>query len=112
MKGLLLLALIPIALTAAAQPMDHSSMPGMVMPGDTQKPTKKLTGKPGSVKPSGQSMPDHASMPGMNMNGSPGHDMAAMGATEIPHGRLRRHPKIAQRIVSTLLRLWVVRAHS
>jgi hypothetical protein len=50
MKGLLLLGLIPIALTAAAQPMDHSSMPGMVMPGDTQKPTKKVTGKPGSVK--------------------------------------------------------------
>jgi copper resistance protein B len=160
MKGLLLLGLIPIALTAAAQPMDHSSMPGMVMPGDTQKPTKKETGKPDSVKqkapaiksesrgkasgmapmdhssmpgmkmpaahnaaqdhssmpgmsmppgqampgmkmpaagstpqampgmsmPSAQSMPDHASMPGMNMNGSPGHDMAAMGATEIPHG--------------------------
>jgi copper resistance protein B len=160
MKGLLLLGLIPIALTAAAQPMDHSSMPGMVMPGDTQKPTNKVTGKtdsvtqkspakkptprgkasamtpidhssmqgmktpaarpaaqdhssmpgmnmppsqsmpgmkmpaagsapqamPGMSMPAGQSMPNQASMPGMNMNGPPGHDMAAMGATEIPHG--------------------------
>lgn len=183
MKRLLLLGLIPIAVTAAAQTMDHSSMPGMVMPGDSQKPAKSSTKKPAPTKqkapaqkaaspgkapamapmdhssmpgmkmpaakpaaqdhssmpgmampagqsmpgmdmpaqpqksssmpgmtmpdhssmpgmkmpaagsgsmpgmnmPSGQAMPDHAAMPGMNMN-SPGHDMAAMGTAEIPHG--------------------------
>ncbi len=190
MKRLLLLGLIPIAVTAAAQTMDHSSMPGMVMPGDSQKPAKSSTKKPapttqkapaqkaaspgkapaiapmdhssmpgmkmpaakpaaqdhtsmpgmamppgqsmsgmdlpaqpqksssmpgmtmpagqpampdhssmpgmkmpaagsgsmpGMNMPPGQAMPDHAAMPGMNMN-SPGHDMAAMGTAEIPHG--------------------------
>ena len=58
---------------------DHSSMPGMKMP------AAGSGSMPGMNMPSGQTMPDHAAMPGMNMN-SPGHDMAAMGTAEIPHG--------------------------
>jgi copper resistance protein B len=83
MKRLFLLALIPVALTAAAQPMDHSSMPGMVMPGDpppkvAKKTEKKSTpvapkGNAGTAKPAskttGVKKMDHSAMPGMAMPG-------------------------------------------
>jgi copper resistance protein B len=82
MKRLLLLGLIPVALTAAAQTMDHSSMPGMVMPGDPPKTAKKTAKRPppvadkgnaGTTKPSSKAMGatqmDHSSMPGMAMPG-------------------------------------------
>jgi copper resistance protein B len=82
MKRLLLLGLIPVALTAAAQTMDHSSMPGMVMPGDPPKTAKKTAKRPppvadkgnaGPTKPSSKAMGatqmDHSSMPGMAMPG-------------------------------------------
>ena len=82
MKRLLLLGLLPVALGATAQTMDHSKMPGMVMPGDQQKPTKKTAKKPAPVaksaagksaspsKPSGAVM-DHSAMPGMTMPADP-----------------------------------------
>jgi len=101
MKRLFLLGLIPIALTAAAQPMDHSSMPGMKMQ-PAGSPSQDHSSMPGMKMPSAQSpqdhssmpgmkMPsaqspsqDHSSMPGMNMS-APGHDMAGMAHIEIPH---------------------------
>jgi len=83
MKRLLLLSLLPIALGAAAQTMDHSAMPGMVMPGDQQKPTKKTAKKPAPAanksgagksvspsKPHGAVM-EHSAMPGMTMPAGP-----------------------------------------
>ncbi|MES2255554.1 MAG: copper resistance protein B [Pseudomonadota bacterium] len=99
MKWLITVGLIPIALTAAAQTMDHSSMPGMVMPGDAAKPSTKSapaadqrpsetqmpsartpakkavpmdhSSMPGMVMPATQApSPDHASMPGMDMSGA------------------------------------------
>ena len=82
MKRLLLLGLLPVALGATAQTMDHSKMPGMVMPGDQQKPTKKTAKKPAPVaksaagksaspsKRSGAVM-DHSAMPGMTMPADP-----------------------------------------
>jgi len=74
-----------MAMPAGQSPMDHSSMPGMKMPA-AGSPSQDRSGMPGMSMPPGQSMPEHSSMPGMNMTGAPGHDMAAMGATEIPHG--------------------------
>jgi copper resistance protein B len=98
MKRLILMGLIPIAMSAAAQTMDHSSMPGMVMPGDPPKPSNKSapavdqppsgsqmpsktpakgaapmdhSSMPGMVMPATQApSPDHSSMPGMDMSGA------------------------------------------
>ena len=103
MKRLLLLSLIPVALTAAAQPMDHSSMPGMVMPGDTPKQAKKPVKKAAPVahqghvgkraSPSGASHAvhmDHSSMPGMKMDHSsmPGMKMPAAGSSSQDHSSM------------------------
>ncbi len=104
MRRFLFLGLLPFAVTAAAQTMDHSSMPGMVMPGgapeakkvpsaqhngpDTtpQPPAANRTAPtdhssmPGMSKPAAQSgSHDHSSMPGMSTPApAPSHDHSSM----------------------------------
>jgi copper resistance protein B len=100
MKRLLLLSLVfPVALGAAAQTMDHSSMPGMVMPGDPQKSAKKVTKKStptaqknsagksiSPAKVSGGAAMDHSSMPGMEMPAghSSAQDHSSMPGMNMP----------------------------
>lgn len=93
MNRLALIALMPLAMagSAAAQTMDHSSMPGMAMPPTPAKPAKaaKPVKKPAAPPAThdqapppadptdlhaGHTMPaatamDHGSMPGMKMDG-------------------------------------------
>ncbi len=90
MSRLVLIALIPLAIagSAAAQTMDHSSMPGMAMPATPAKPAKatKPVGRERATPPAadkgadphaGHTMPaagppmDHGSMPGMTMPADP-----------------------------------------
>ena len=97
MNRLALIGLIPLVLAtpAAAQPMDHSAMPGMVMPAAPAKPAPKPTKKPAKKPPApavhqhqgpapaagdphaGHNMPagaapmDRSSMPGMTMPAAP-----------------------------------------
>jgi copper resistance protein B len=101
MKRLLLLGLIPIAVTAAAQTMDHSSMPGMVMPGDSQKPAKSSTKKPAPTqkapaqkaaspgKAPAMAPMDHSSMPGMKMPAAKpaAQDHSSMPGMAMPPGK-------------------------
>jgi copper resistance protein B len=101
MKRLLLLGLIPIAVTAAAQTMDHSSMPGMVMPGDSQKPAKSSTKKPAPTqkapaqkaaspgKAPTMAPMDHSSMPGMKMPAAKpaAQDHSSMPGMAMPPGK-------------------------
>ena len=98
MRRLLLLSLVPVALAAAAQPMDHSAMPGMMMPGDekqAKKPPKKSApaAHPGQAKKrvpsSAASAPaamDHSAMPGMKMP-SGQQDHSSMPGMKMPSGQ-------------------------
>lgn len=97
MRRLLLLGLLPVALGAAAQNMDHSAMPGMAMPGDKKPAEKSAAKKPApkaAKKKAASGQPamqmDHANMPGMKMpadkpmghSGMPGMKMPANGAKD------------------------------
>lgn len=101
MNRLAIAVLVPFALagSAAAQSMDHASMPGMVMPGETPKPPAKPKAAahqhavPDASAP--QSMPDMA-MPvaapspdaakPATSGAPPGQDQPGPPAPEIPHG--------------------------
>ena len=113
MRYAIFLGLLPLALSATAQPMDHSAMPGMDMhahpaspeatkkssPDTKQKdaaPPKKADAAhmrhmpmPGMDMPpamspkTGMNMPD---APGHDMHGASRHVMPAMGEAVIPHG--------------------------
>lgn len=93
MKRLLLLGFVPVALAATAQTMDHSSMPGMVMP----SPAGANKEKPSSKSASPPAM-DHSTMPGMSMpatpsgtspaNAMPGMDMPASQAPAMDHSAM------------------------
>ncbi len=91
MIHLALIALLPIAFAvpAAAQPMDHSSMPGMNMPGPKAKPAPSAkAAKPASPKSVPVADPhaghDMSKMPSMAPSAAPaadphaGHDMSKM----------------------------------
>ncbi len=100
MSRLALAALAPFVLAgpAAAQSMDHSAMPGMVMPGETPKaPAKPKAAAHQHGAPASPAATAPESMPGMSMPAvaapqpgatgeSPGQEPAAPAAPEIPHG--------------------------
>ena len=97
MRRLLLLGLLPVAISAAAQTMDHSSMPGMVMPGDSKKTVAKTAKKPVAASPKStgrktNTLPaksgamDHAKMPGMKMPAAGAPDHSAMPGMKMPAG--------------------------
>src|SRR3546814_9500884 len=82
-------AVLSFASPAAAQSMDHSSMPGMTMPVEPKKPVAETVPVP---QPQSEPAPmpemDHGNMPGLEMNQAdtrppacaPEH--AAMGRSE------------------------------
>lgn len=98
MNRLALAALVPLVLAgpAAAQTMDHSAMPGMMMPGDPPKaPAKPKAATHQHSPPASPAASAPESMPGMSMPpASPpaaagqtaGQDPAGPPALEIPHG--------------------------
>jgi copper resistance protein B len=104
MKRLLILGFIPVALAATAQTMDHSSMPGMVMPppagADKEKPSSKSASPPAMDHSSmpGMKMPEtqpatSPAMPGMNMPASqaPAMDHSSMPGMNMPAAQSSQH---------------------